>query len=114
MGGVEPVGQAGSEREDDLRRPARRGFESGRVRDGDEASSPWPFRVYAETNVAREEYSSDVVGALMLFDELGRLGLGDVDAYARACATAFDWLMRVPIPRILAMASIQTRLMSLR
>jgi hypothetical protein len=67
------------------------------VRDGDEASSPWPFRVYAQTNVAREEYSSNVVGALMLFDELARLGLGDVDAYVRARAVAFDWLMRVPM-----------------
>jgi hypothetical protein len=67
------------------------------VRDGDEAMSPWPFRVYAQTNVAREEYSSDVVGALMLFDELERVGLGDVDAYRRARATAFDWLMRVPM-----------------
>jgi hypothetical protein len=67
------------------------------VREGDETASPWPFRVYAQTNVAREEYSSDVVGALMLFDELGRLGLGDVDAYARARAMTFDWLMRVPM-----------------
>jgi hypothetical protein len=33
----------------------------------------------------------------MLFDELGRLGLGDVDAYRRARATTFDWLMRVPM-----------------
>jgi hypothetical protein len=67
------------------------------VREGDEAESPWPFRVYAQTNVAREEYSAEVVGALMLFDELGRLGLGDVDAYRRARGTAFDWMMRVPM-----------------
>jgi hypothetical protein len=67
------------------------------VREGDDATSPWPFRVYAQTNVAREEYSSDVVGALMLFDELDRLALGDVDAYRTARATAFDWLMRVPM-----------------
>ena len=67
------------------------------VREGDADHSPWPFRVYAETNVAREEYSADVVGALMLFDELGRLGLGDVDGYARARGVAFDWMMRVPM-----------------
>jgi hypothetical protein len=67
------------------------------VRDGDETLSPWPFRVYAQTNVAREEYSSDVIGAVMLFDELGRLDLGDVDAYKRARAATFDWLMRVPM-----------------
>jgi len=67
------------------------------VREGDEAMSPWPFRVYAQTNVAREEYSSNVVGALMLFDELARLDLGDVDAYRRARTMAFDWMMRVPM-----------------
>ena len=67
------------------------------VREGDAATSPWPFRVHAQTNVAREEYSADVVGALMLFDELGRLGLGDVDAYRRARGMAFDWMMRVPM-----------------
>jgi hypothetical protein len=67
------------------------------VREGDRLRSPWPFRVYAQTNVVREEYSANVVGALMLFDELGRQGLGDVDAYARARTTVMDWLMRVPM-----------------
>jgi len=67
------------------------------VRDGDEQRSPWPFRVYAQTNVVREEYSSNVLGAIMLFDELGRLGLGDGEAYAHARGVAFDWLMRVPM-----------------
>jgi hypothetical protein len=67
------------------------------VRDGDAVRSPWPFRVYAKTGIAREEYSSNVVGALMLFDELRRLSLGRVDAYAGARSRAFDWLMRVPI-----------------
>jgi hypothetical protein len=67
------------------------------VRDGDERHSPWPFRVYAQTNVAREEYSSNVVGAVMLFDELARLGLGDPEAYRGVRRTAVDWLMRVPM-----------------
>jgi hypothetical protein len=67
------------------------------VRDGDEQRSPWPFRVYAETNVVREEYSSNVIGAITLFDELSRLSLGHADAYARARAAAVDWLLRVPL-----------------
>ncbi len=67
------------------------------VRAGDDTHSPWPFRVYAETNVIREEYSSNVIGALNLFDELDRLALGDVDGYSRARSLAFDWLMRVPL-----------------
>jgi hypothetical protein len=67
------------------------------VREGDLDHSPWPFRVYAQTNVAREDYSANVVGALSLFDELRRLRLGDVDAYASARSRAFAWLMRVPM-----------------
>jgi hypothetical protein len=67
------------------------------VRPGDDERSPWPFRVYAQTNVPREEYSSNVVGALTLFDELVRLRLGDRDGYARARAMTFDWLMHFPM-----------------
>jgi hypothetical protein len=67
------------------------------VRVGDELASPWPFRVYAKTNVVREDYSSNVIGALMLFDELERLEIGDVDAYRRARALALRWLLRVPL-----------------
>jgi hypothetical protein len=67
------------------------------VRTGDAEHSPWPFRVYALTNVPREEYSSNVVGAIELFDELVRLGLGPVETYRRARASAFDWLMHVPM-----------------
>jgi hypothetical protein len=67
------------------------------VREGDAARSPWPFRVYAQTNVVREEYTANVVGAIMLFDELSRLRVGDDDAYARARSLAVSWLMRVPM-----------------
>jgi hypothetical protein len=67
------------------------------VRAGDERASPWPFRVYARTNVVREEYSSDVIGGLMLFDELGRLEIGDNKAYGRARTLAVEWLLRVPL-----------------
>ncbi len=67
------------------------------ARPGSDRLSPWPFRVYARTNVAREEYSSNVVGALMLFDELQRLSLGDVAGYTRVRALVVDWLMRVPL-----------------
>jgi hypothetical protein len=67
------------------------------VRAGDEQRSPWPFRVYAQSNVVREEYSSNVVGTLMLFDELRRLSLGNLAACARARDLAFEWLVRVPM-----------------
>jgi len=67
------------------------------VRQGDERLSPWPFRVHARTGIAREEYSSNVIGALMLFDELRRLSVGDVQGYARARAMTLDWMTHVPL-----------------
>jgi hypothetical protein len=67
------------------------------VRLGDESASPWPFRAYGKTGVVREEYSANVIGALMLFDELDRLGLGPVEAYRHARKLAFQWLLSVPL-----------------
>ena len=67
------------------------------VRPGDLTHSPWPFRVFAHTNVPREEYTSDVIGPVKLFDELIRLGLGNVTAYRRSRGTAWDWMMNFPM-----------------
>ncbi len=67
------------------------------VRAGDEQHSPWPFRVHAKTNVAREEYSSNVIGSIKLLDETLRLGLGDTAAVARARKLAWDWMTRHPM-----------------
>jgi hypothetical protein len=67
------------------------------VRAGDTTRSPWPFRVYARTNIVREDYSANVVGALMLFDELDRLGLGQVRMYRPARELALHWLLTVPL-----------------
>lgn len=67
------------------------------VRVGDQSRSPWPFRVYAKSNVVREAYSSNVVYALTLFDDLERRGMGHVDAYERAHDLALQWLLRVPL-----------------
>ncbi|HLK39756.1 MAG TPA: hypothetical protein VKU41_23530 [Polyangiaceae bacterium] len=67
------------------------------VREGNALSSPWPFRVYAETNAVREEYSASVVGPLTLLEELERLGLGRVAAYRRAREMAQAWLFAVPV-----------------
>ena len=58
--------------------------------------SPWPFRVFARTNGVREAYSSNVISALTLFDDLRRAD-GPGDAYARAYALALQWLLRVPM-----------------
>jgi len=67
------------------------------VRPGDSTHSPWSFRVYAEANVVRQEYSSNVIGPIRLFDELVRLNLGDVPAYRKAREMAWTWLLTYPM-----------------
>ncbi len=67
------------------------------IRQGSGEASPWPFRVYAETGVAREEYTAEVIGPIKLFDEIARLGLGDGAAIWRAREMAWMWLMRNPM-----------------
>jgi len=67
------------------------------VRPGDALHSPWPFRVLARNNVAREEYSSNVIGPIRLLDELVRLKLGDVAGFRRARQIAWEWMLRYPL-----------------
>ena len=67
------------------------------VRAGDLTHSPWPFRVFAHTNMAREEYGGDAIGPIKLFDELIRLRLGDIAAFERARKLAWSWIMSFPV-----------------
>jgi hypothetical protein len=67
------------------------------VRPGDATHSPWPFRVVAETGVAREEYCASLAGTLRLLDELSRLGIGDVAQWGRARRVAWEWLEAWPL-----------------
>lgn len=67
------------------------------VRKGSATRSPWPFRVYAETDKPLEDYSSNVIGPIRLLDELIRLDLGDVASYRKARQTAWRWLMAYPM-----------------
>jgi hypothetical protein len=71
------------------------------VRPGGWGQSPWPFRVYAETGRAREEYSSNTIGAIQLFDDLGRLGLGDTSAYKEARRQVWEWTLKYPMRNML-------------
>jgi hypothetical protein len=68
---------------------------------GDEKSSPWPVRCYARDGKAEGgpmgPYSANVIEPIMLFDELIRLRHGDVDAYARVRAGAWDWFQKYPL-----------------
>jgi hypothetical protein len=67
------------------------------VRPGSATQSPWPFRVNAQTNVAAEQYSANVIKPIALFDVLIRLNLGDVASYAAARLVALEWLLTYPM-----------------
>ncbi|HEV7461813.1 MAG TPA: hypothetical protein VGN78_14845 [Solirubrobacteraceae bacterium] len=69
------------------------------VRKGDANRTPWPFRVNARTgNVLHgEDYGGMVVSPVRLFDELIRLGAGDVPGYTRARDIAWSWVLHYPL-----------------
>jgi len=68
---------------------------------GDEANSPWPVRAFARDGKADASpmgpYSANVIEPIMLFDELIRLGQGDVAGYTRVRAGAWDWFLKYPL-----------------
>ncbi len=68
---------------------------------GDEKNSPWPVRCYARDGKAdggpMGPYSANVIEPIMLFDELIRLGHGDVAGYAQVRAGAWDWFQKYPL-----------------
>jgi hypothetical protein len=68
---------------------------------GDEKNSPWPVRCYARDgkikDVTMGPYSANVIEPIMLFDELIRLGQGDVAGYARVRSGAWDWFLKYPL-----------------
>lgn len=69
------------------------------VRAGDADHTPWPFRVDGRTGqvLAGEEYGGVVASPLRLFDELIRLGQGDVAGFRQARETAWKWLLDNPL-----------------
>jgi len=66
------------------------------IRPGDADHSPWPFRLNARTGEVIEEYTSDVLWPIVLFDRLERMGLA-TEAHVRARAAAWEWLMAYPM-----------------
>jgi poly(3-hydroxybutyrate) depolymerase len=69
------------------------------VRAGNEARTPWPFRVNARTGAVLDgaQYGGLVVAPVQLFDELLRLRLGNASSYRRARTLAWDWLLQHPL-----------------
>ena len=68
---------------------------------GDADHSPWPVRLWARDGKAEGRpmgpYSANVIEPIMLFDELIRLGQGDVAGYTRVRADAWDWFVKYPL-----------------
>ena len=68
---------------------------------GDEDHSPWPVRLWARDGKAEGKpmgpYSANVIEPIMLFDELIRLGQGDVAGYTRVRGAARDWFQKYPL-----------------
>jgi hypothetical protein len=79
------------------------------VKPGDEANSPWPFRVNSLTGKVPEErndhdhllyratYTTNWTGALRLFDDLASLGVGDTDKYRATSRLVSAWLKAYPL-----------------
>jgi hypothetical protein len=65
-----------------------------KIRPGDEAHSPWPFRVNVRDGQIVEEYSSHWIPAVQLFDELSRLGVGD---YRSIRDQVWAWIEKYPL-----------------
>ena len=68
------------------------------VREGNYSQSPWPYRVHARTGATSEEYCSNVLPPVKLFDELARIQnqakLSDetIVKYKKARDIAWKWL----------------------
>lgn len=64
------------------------------LREGDQDHSPVPFRVDVRDGKIIEEYTSDMIPLVRLFEELQRLGVGE---YRSACKQVLDWIYRFPM-----------------
>ena len=64
------------------------------VQSGDEAHTPWPFRVNARTGAVLDgaQFGGVVVGPISLLDELIEVGAGNTSSYRRARELAWTWL----------------------
>jgi hypothetical protein len=68
-------------------------------RAGDDAHTPWPFRVNAHTGevLAGEEYGGMVVAPVRLLDEMIHLKVGDTASFQKAREMAWKWLLAHPM-----------------
>jgi hypothetical protein len=72
------------------------------IKPGDAERSPWPYRAYARdgsTSTTNDVggYSANVVDPIMLFDELMRIGQGDIAQYKTVREAAWQWFETYPL-----------------
>ena len=67
---------------------------ASKIRPGDEAHSPWPFRVDARDGKIIEEYTAHMIPAIRLFDELIHLG---ETRYQSVRKRVWDWIEKYPL-----------------
>jgi hypothetical protein len=64
---------------------------------GDDANSPWPYRVHARNGTINSSYTASYTETLRLFDELIRLNPGYSASYSSARTTLTTWLKNYPM-----------------
>jgi hypothetical protein len=70
---------------------------ASKIRTGTQTQSPWPYRVKASNNSVIENYCSNIIGPISLFDGLIAAGLGNTSAYQTARTAAWSWMMQFPM-----------------
>lgn len=70
---------------------------ASRCQPGDALNSPWPFRVDVRSGATVEAYSSHVLPAIRLFDELTEFRIEDVEPISKARDLAWRWLVTYPM-----------------
>jgi hypothetical protein len=64
---------------------------------GDETHSPWPFRVAVSDGTTVEAYTSHVIPAIRLFDELINMGVESEPLYRETRKIVWEWLQHYPM-----------------
>ncbi|MCJ7734648.1 MAG: hypothetical protein MUP11_08865 [Anaerolineales bacterium] len=68
-----------------------------KIRKASENISPWPFRVDVRDGAVVEEYTSHVIPAIHLFDELIKLELDPDRKYQATREITWEWLLEYPV-----------------
>jgi hypothetical protein len=68
-----------------------------RVRPGDSAHSPWPFRVHATSGDVHDAYTTNWTRTIELFQDLATFDSSNKSSYLSADSLVVDWLLQYPL-----------------